>query len=96
MWGVDGSQYYPGTLGAWSKIKVGWLDEEEITIGEGRYTLQPSWRSKDIVRIDYGFPEGEYLLLENREAKTWDEQIPSTGLLIWVSFYEAKCTLRRN
>ena len=82
MWGVDGSQYHPGMMGAFSKQFVGWI-KPQILKSSGVYTIRASANFEDAYRIDEGFPDGEYLLIENRQALYFDNLIPSTGLMIW-------------
>lgn len=49
----------------------------------GWYRLRTSAIYGDVYRIDAGFADGEYLLIENRQAVYYDKNIPSTGLVIW-------------
>ena len=81
-WGFDGSQYYPPILSAWSKIRLGWASPIILDV-EGQYSLAPWASSPAVYRIDKGFPEGEYLLIENRQQLGFDSQIPQGGLAIW-------------
>ena len=82
MWGADGSLYYPATTGPWCREKLGWVEPRRIT-RSGKYTLGDQL-SGVVYRIDAGFPEGEYLLIENRQKKYMDSIMPGNGgLLIW-------------
>ena len=82
MWGVDGSQYSPGLFGAYSKQEIGWIQPIKLT-ENGVYNIRASADFDEAYRIDEGFPDGEYLLIENRQALYYDDKIESTGLLIW-------------
>lgn len=85
-WGFDKSQYYPPQLSAWSRIKLGW-DNATLIEEDGIYRIFAS-EIKDITepriyKIQQGYPEGEYLLIENRQPLMYDTLIPKGGLAIW-------------
>jgi M6 family metalloprotease-like protein len=82
LWGADGSQYLPGMFGAYSRQRLGWAYPQKLTTS-GWYRLRTSAIYGDVYRIDAGFADGEYLLIENRQAVYYDKNIPSTGLMIW-------------
>ena len=83
MWGADGSQLYPATLNPWCRQRVGWLEPTTIT-KSGTYTLRTTQLYAEAYRIDAGFPEGEYLLIENRQKIELDEKMfGDGGILIW-------------
>jgi len=85
-WGFDGSANYPSLLGAHSKLRLGWLNYTRVT-QSGVYAIRASHLSPDALRIDYGFPKNEYLLIENRQPKSFDAKISGAngggGLAIW-------------
>jgi hypothetical protein len=61
----------------------GWLDPIVID-RDGFYAIQPSEISGHIYKIDANFPDGEYLLIENRQPIKWDSNFPSQcGILIY-------------
>eukprot|EP00978_Attheya_sp_CCMP212_P039419 scaffold204661_cov37-Attheya_sp.AAC.1 len=89
-WGFDGSQHYPPIMSAWTKIELGYVDPTEITadqINQGAtFSIGDSSRHAEAFKITYGFPSGEYLLIENRLAVEGylDYKIPGdAGLAIW-------------
>eukprot|EP00550_Attheya_septentrionalis_P008513 CAMPEP_0198287054 /NCGR_PEP_ID=MMETSP1449-20131203/5991_1 /TAXON_ID=420275 /ORGANISM="Attheya septentrionalis, Strain CCMP2084" /LENGTH=1128 /DNA_ID=CAMNT_0043984949 /DNA_START=159 /DNA_END=3545 /DNA_ORIENTATION=+ len=89
-WGFDGSQYYPPVMSAWTKIELGYVEPTEITtdqINQGAtFSIGDSSRHAEAFKITYGFPSGEYLLIENRLAVEGylDYKIPGdAGLAIW-------------
>jgi hypothetical protein len=49
----------------------------------GDYALGPSWNIPKVYKITHGYPEGEYLLIENRQPKGFDKRMPQGGLCIW-------------
>ena len=62
-WGFDGTGMYPPYLSAWSKVSVGWVTPTVIE-EDGTYQIAASHDSNAAYRIDPGFPNGEYLLIE--------------------------------
>jgi len=77
-WGFDGSGKYPPNLSAWSKVQVNWATVITITTN-GQYELQDSTSSNVIYKITHGYPDGEYLLLENRQPIGYDSKIIGSG-----------------
>jgi immune inhibitor A len=72
----------PGSLGPVSKMDAAWLDPIEI-VANGVYAIQPSETSSQVYVIRSGFPTGEYLLIENRQAIKWDGDWPGSGIVVW-------------
>jgi hypothetical protein len=76
---------------AWSKLELGWvtpidiLDDEDADDGVHVYTIRRSCDFADVYKISQGFPEGEYLLIENRQPCGYDQLLPQGqgGLAIW-------------
>ena len=81
-WGFDGSQRYPPHFSPWSKIDLGWLTPTVIST-PGNYDLARVQDNPAVFRIDMGYPSGEYLLIENRQAYGFDSQMPQGGLAIY-------------
>lgn len=77
-WGFTGNQMYPPHLSAWSKAFLNFVQPTLIT-ASGDYTVLASETNPSVYKITAGFPAGEYLLIENREAVGFDAQIPGTG-----------------
>lgn len=81
-WGFDSSQKYPPTISAWGKIELGWL-EPTIISDTGLYTIDAATSTPVAYRVDYNFPQGEYLLIENRQKMGYDLKMPQGGLIIY-------------
>lgn len=83
-WGQGNDASYPGHLDAWSKITLGWVTPKPIG-ASGTYTMLPSEYEADIYIIDEPYPEGEYLLIENRQKMLYDGKMwdGAGGALIW-------------
>ncbi len=84
-WGWDNSQLYPPHLSAWSKYALGWLQAKEPRQGFNQIEASEvkSTRIPQLYKITAGFPEGEFLLIENRQQIGYDSQLPQGGLAIW-------------
>jgi len=78
--GNDGT--LPGSVGAYNKERMGWVEPIGIT-SNGEYTLRSVSLFPDIYRIDYGLPSTEYFLLEFRTARSYDALMEGNmGLLV--------------
>jgi len=80
-WGFDGSQLRPPYLSPWSKIFLGWMNPTEIT--SGSYNLEASFKSAQVFKVKQGYPNGEYLLIENRYAGGIESYNPGSGMVVW-------------
>lgn len=75
-WGSDGTQFNPPELSAWSKIQLGWTAPKTPLIGEenrvSRSEEEPTSEAPEqVFKIGdgkFGFPGGEYLLIEFRKS----------------------------
>ncbi len=81
-WGWDQSQYYPPHFSAYAKVKLGWVAPTNV-VSTGSFSAGQVQTNPDIFKITTGFPDGEYLLLENRQKVGFDQQIQGPGLLIF-------------
>lgn len=87
-WGFDGSQYYPGFPSAWTRVQLGWTTPAIPAAGENlvAHAERPSDDGNPQVYIigkEFGFPDGEYLLIENRQKYGLDSLLPRGGLAIY-------------
>jgi len=81
--GANNNQMHPGSLSPWSKLEMGFLEEPIEITQSGIYTARPSNDFPDIYAIKRGYPEGEMLLLENRQNTGHDVSLPTGGMLIF-------------
>mmetsp|Transcript_5770 Transcript_5770/g.10001 ORF Transcript_5770/g.10001 Transcript_5770/m.10001 type:complete len:522 (-) Transcript_5770:284-1849(-) len=90
-WGFDNTQHYPPHATAWTRIQLGW-DNATVITEPGTYSIAAAELQADdedntddpkIYRIDAGYPEGEYLLIENRQPLHFDGDMPQGGLVIY-------------
>lgn len=83
MWGWRGNQWFPPMLSCWTKMQNGWVEPEELT-ESGEYLLPNSADYPTCYKVSKGYPEGEYLLIENRYATSFDTFMPGGGgIAIW-------------
>jgi len=81
-YGIDGKQTHPSSMGPWTKMQSGWLEPIEIK-QNGEYIIEASAINPSVFLIKDGFPDGEYILIENRQPINWDRHLWNGGLLIW-------------
>ncbi|MBI1312822.1 M6 family metalloprotease domain-containing protein [bacterium] len=90
-WGLMGfsdgftmTGHRPSHLSAWAKVFLGWVTPVDLK-RPGIYSIPQSETAPLFYRISDGFPEGEYLLIENRQPVGFDSDLPDGkgGLAIW-------------
>lgn len=81
-WGWSGQQKDPPAFDAWSKIQLGWLDPIYIT-DDGTYNVAPTHESSVVYVINDGFPDKEYMILENRQPFDMDKFNFNGGLMVY-------------
>ena len=74
----------PVNMSAWCRHTLGWVDAETLDVSAGGTLggLGASVTDARVGLVPTGV-EGEYFLLENRQAADVDELIPATGLTIY-------------
>lgn len=72
----------PGSLSAFTKHQIDWMAPTVIK-NDGTYTIRNSNVYPDFFQIKEGFPDGEYLLIENRAAEGFDDGMPGAGIVIY-------------
>ena len=79
------SRLRPQHYCAWSKEKMGWIKPAVINPAiKQKLVLAPIEDSpKECFKVLIRPDGSEYLLLENRKKKGFDESLPAEGLLIW-------------
>lgn len=81
-WGFDGSQFYPPHFSPWSKVNLGWLTPTPLETS-GSYDIHQAETNAQVYKITQGYPNGEYLFIENRQPTGFDGAMPQGGLVIW-------------
>jgi len=84
-WGFDGSQYFPSYMSPWTKLLMGWAIPYLPSPGINQIQAAHIQNATlpQLYVITEGFPAGEFLLIENRQRKEYDQIMPQSGLLIW-------------
>ena len=75
----------PGHFCAWSKEQLGWVRPTVIdpTVKQKLILSPVEGSAKECFKVLVKLDGSEYLLLENRAKKGFDESLPAEGLLIW-------------
>jgi M6 family metalloprotease-like protein len=80
--GPIGNTSIPGSIGPCSKVMIGWITPQVAT-NDGEYPLRTSTQFPDAIKIEKGFAENEYLLIENRQPEYFDRALFGGGILIF-------------
>lgn len=81
-WGFTGNQRCIPHFSAWSKIRMGW-SEPTVLNASGDYDIDQVETNNQIIRIDHNYPDGEYLLVENRQPAGTETCMPQGGLIVY-------------
>ena len=81
-WGFNGDQRYPPLMSAWAKRDLQWTTPTVATTS-GTYSLRRACDNNDMILINHKIPNGEYLLIENRQPCGFDASMPQGGLAIF-------------
>ena len=83
-WGTSGNTpWYPSSMVGWIKNELGWVDIIEIDDDQTNVTIEQSYSSNIIYRVNHSQVEEEYWLIENRQKIGSDTLISTPGLTIW-------------
>lgn len=87
-WGFDSSQYYPGFPSAYTRMMLGWDIPQTPKAGLNEVANAELTSINGVPQIykigeEFGFPKGEYLLIENRQLYGLDSKLPKAGLAIY-------------
>jgi M6 family metalloprotease-like protein len=94
-WGIDGQQNRPPVMSVWSRAQLGWIEPRVIDT-PGQYTVPAVAHTPVAYKITKGFPNGEYLLIENRARIGFDVKIKQPGLAIWHVDENAESPYKMN
>jgi M6 family metalloprotease-like protein len=75
----------PQHFSAWCKEQLGWIQPAVIdpTVKQKLILAPVEDSSRECVKVLVRLDGSEYLLLENRRKKGFDQDLPAEGLLIW-------------
>lgn len=74
MWGWYGNQWYPPLMGAWCRMKLGWVKVKHVTASKD-VAVGPACANNKIYKIDHNMQEGEYFLIEYRFPCGFDGEL---------------------
>jgi len=81
-WGGDGaSPERPSHMSAWSKYFLGWVNPTEVTADLNPATIDDAEDNAEAFKLPISATE--YYLVENRQAKKFDQNLPGSGLVIF-------------
>jgi hypothetical protein len=82
--GFGNTGHTPSHFSPWAKYKLKWLQPKDLS-ESGTHRIKNVENYPDVYRIRDGFPDGEYLLIENRQPIGFDRELPGGkgGLAIW-------------
>jgi len=73
----------PAHMIAWSKLKLGWVENLDITPFGGSFLLKPNVRSDRVYSYVNETDSREYFLMETRSQEGFDKALPGQGLMIY-------------
>ena len=83
-WGTSGNTpWYPSSMVGWIKNELGWVDIIQIEDDQTNVSIEQSYSSNLIYRVNHSQVEEEYWLIENRQKIGSDTLITTPGLTIW-------------
>ena len=83
-WGTsNNSPWYPATMIGWCKEQLGWVDVVEINDDLDAVSIEQTYSSNIVYRVNHSQVEEEYWLIENRQKIGSDTLMPTPGLTIW-------------
>ena len=78
----NGNGFCPPNYSAFQKMLLGWLNPIEITTDTLISNVLPTAEGGNAYKlVNSGYPD-EYFLIENRQMKGWDKELPGKGLMI--------------
>lgn len=80
--GYNGEGYIPAGYTSYEKIFAGWLRPIELTTDTTITNMKALSENGEAYIIYNDNHRDEYYLLENRQAKKWDRELPNAGMLI--------------
>ena len=83
-WGTSGNTpWYPAAMIGWAKNELGWVDIVEIEDDQTNVSIEQSFSSNLVYRVNHSQVDEEYWLIENRQKIGSDTLITTPGLTIW-------------
>ena len=78
----NGNGFVPAGYTSYDKYSIGWIEPIELTTAQEVENMRALTDADDVYMIKNAAHPDEYYLLENRQKKGWDAEIPANGMLI--------------
>ena len=84
----NGDGFCPSGYSSFDKYTCGWVKPIELDHNITIEAMRPLEDTAEVYMVRNGAYENEYYLLENRQQKGWDAEIPGDGMLILYVDYD--------
>lgn len=84
----NGGGYRPCGYSAHERMLMGWLNPIELTSTASIQDMQTLEYEPEAYLIRNDGAENEYYIIENRQQKGWDENLPGSGILVFHIEYD--------
>ncbi len=81
LMGGTTSLYNPGYIDPYLRAAAGWIEPKELPSGETTVTVSNDYN--EVWRYTNPNDSSQYYLIENRQARGRDAQLPGSGIIIW-------------
>ena len=78
----NGNGFVPAGYTSYDKYCIGWIEPTELTSATEVNSMRALTEANDVYIIKNAAHPDEYYLLENRQKKGWDAELPTSGMLI--------------
>ena len=78
----NGNGFVPAGYTSYDKYCIGWIEPTELTSATEVNSMRALTEANDVYIIKNASHPDEYYLLENRQKKGWDAELPASGMLI--------------
>lgn len=90
----NGQGYVPCGYSAHERMFMGWLTPEELTAATTVTAMPALGDAPAACLIRNDAVENEFYIVENRQRKGWDAQLPGSGILVFHIDYDEKTWLQ--
>ena len=84
----NGNSFCPSGYSSFDKISCGWVMPIELTANQTISDMKPLEDTPEVYKVSNDAYPDEYFLLENRQRKGWDAELPGSGMLILYVDYD--------
>ncbi|MBQ9357850.1 MAG: M6 family metalloprotease domain-containing protein [Prevotella sp.] len=84
----NGDGFCPSGYSSFDRYTCGWVNPVELTRNQAIEGMKPLSDNPEVYMVRNEAYENEYFLIENRQQKGWDAELPGQGLLILYVDYD--------